>query len=89
MIEEAFAQYLLQDTGFQRVIDLWIRQYQKLQHFGGTVRIKDPEDDEREAIGGLLGKDYWGVRDIPYLILSGKRQSRTAGLPEVDFTSCT
>lgn len=30
MIEDAFAQYLLQDTGFRRVTDLWIRQYQKL-----------------------------------------------------------
>ena len=50
MIEDAFAQYLLQDTGFRRVTDLWIRQYQKLQHFGGTICIKDPEDDEREAI---------------------------------------
>ena len=82
MIEEAFAQYLLQDTGFQRVIDLWIRQYQKLQHFGGTVRIKDPEDDEREAIGGFLGKDYWGVRDIsiPYSIWKkGIEDSRFAG----------
>ena len=70
MIEDAFAQYLLQDTGFRRVTDLWIRQYQKLQHFGGTICIKDPEDDEREAIGGLLGKDYWGVRDIsiPYSV---------------------
>ena len=82
MIEEAFAQYLLQDTGFQRVIDLWIRQYQKLQHFGGTVRIKDPEDDEREAIGGFLGKDYWGVCDIsiPYSIWKkGIEDSRIAG----------
>lgn len=85
MIEDAFAQYLLQDTGFRRVTDLWIRQYQKLQHFGGTICIKDPEDDEREAIGGLLGKDYWGVRDISIPYMSGKRQSRTAGLPEVIF----
>ena len=85
MIEDAFAQYLLQDTGFRRVTDLWIRQYQKLQHFGGTICIKDPEDDEREQSGAYSVRITGESVTFPYLILSGKRQSRTAGLPEVIF----
>lgn len=82
MIEEQFAQYLIEEKGFHRIVELWIRQYQRLQHFGGKVCITDPEDDEREAIGALLGKDYWGVRDIsiPYTVWKkGIEESRFAG----------
>lgn len=82
MIEEQFAQYLIEEKGFHRIVELWIRQYQRLQHFGGKVCITDPEDDEREAIGALLGKDYWGVRDIsiPYTVWKkGIEESRFTG----------
>lgn len=33
MIEEQFAQYLIEEKGFHRIVELWIRQYQRLPAF--------------------------------------------------------
>ena len=84
MIEDAFAQYLLQDTGFRRVTDLWIRQYQKLQHFEQYVSRILRMMSVRQ-LGAYSVRITGESVTFPYLILSGKRQSRTAGLPEVIF----
>lgn len=63
MIQE-FIKYLESNDGFIRFMKAWKKQYQKLGHLGGTIVIKDAEDNEKEAIGGLLGKDFEVCKDI-------------------------
>ncbi|MGN0107160.1 MAG: TIGR02679 domain-containing protein, partial [Hominilimicola sp.] len=46
--------------GFKRLMNLCRDKYISLSHIGGSVVLKNTSDDERSAIGGLLGKVYDG-----------------------------
>ena len=57
MLEDELVTYL-KEPGFQRVIHLWIKQYERLSHLGGSIRIQHASEKEKESLGGFLGKDF-------------------------------
>ena len=51
-VEQELADYLNQ-SGFQRFVQAWIRQYQRLGHLGGKIVLENLTDDEKQCLGGL------------------------------------
>ncbi len=54
--EHEFAQYLNRE-GFHRFNQAWIEKYQKLGYLGGSIRLNNLTNIEKECLRGLLGLD--------------------------------
>lgn len=63
-LEEALIRYVRERPGLYRLFDGWICQYERLGHLGGSVRIEQPSESEREALGTFLGQDLRHVKQI-------------------------
>lgn len=63
-LEEALIRYVRERPGLHRLFDGWICQYERLGHLGGSVRIEQPSESEREALGTFLGQDLRHVKQI-------------------------
>lgn len=59
MMNEEFCQYL-SDNEFSEFMQLWKKQYEKYGTCKGSIDLV-LNDSNRECIGGLMGKDYYGV----------------------------
>ncbi len=57
LLKEAVEFFQL-EQGFKRLMQGFIKNYRSLGRVGGTVKLKNITSQEKEALSGLLGKDY-------------------------------
>jgi len=57
LLQEA-ASYFRGQTGFNRLFRLFIDKYQSLGRIGGSVQINKLTDAERDALAGIMRRDY-------------------------------
>ncbi|MFP4697556.1 MAG: TIGR02679 family protein [Eubacteriales bacterium] len=50
--------YFKEEKGFQRLLQLMKSKYESLGHVGGNIVLKQLTKEEKEALSGLMGKDY-------------------------------
>lgn len=76
--------------GFQRLIKLMAQRYRGLGRIGGNAVLNNLTPDERQAIGGLLGKDLSKKRSVLVGILQFQQaleQTRYAGTDLIELMS--
>lgn len=81
-IEEELADYLNQ-PGFQRFVEAWIKQYQRLGHLGGRIVLEDLNDAEKQCLGGLGWSLSQNRLDLTYVQFLKKLKKTRFG--EADF----
>lgn len=52
------------EEGFKRLMDSFVKNYISLGRIGGTVKLTKTSMEEREALSGIMGKDYSNQEDI-------------------------
>lgn len=57
LLKEA-VDFFRQEQGLKRLLQGFIKNYRSLGRVGGTVKLKNITPQEKEALSGLLGKDY-------------------------------
>ncbi|MDZ7609845.1 MAG: TIGR02679 domain-containing protein [Candidatus Desulforudaceae bacterium] len=56
--------YFRDNRGFHRLFNLMIKKYKGLGRVGGSVTLKNPTDQEREALSLFLGRDLTGRMSV-------------------------
>ncbi len=57
LLEEA-VKFFQKEPGFRRLFILFIKNYYRLGRMGGSVKILDLKLEEKEALSGIMGRDY-------------------------------
>lgn len=86
-MNEEFCDYLKSNSAFFRFMVEWITKYKCLGRLGGSILIKHAREDEKESIGGLLGKDYSRDTDIKISYQELIKALSTTKFAECDFMS--
>ena len=56
--------YFRQRKVFEKLFRGFRKKYESLGHMGGTVVLKNLSAEEREQLGGFLGKDFYGTKQV-------------------------
>lgn len=57
-------QFFKTEKGFLRVLKAMKKKYESLGSIGGTVKIENITDEEKEALSGLFSKDYSSNKSV-------------------------
>ena len=57
LLEEA-VEFFLKEPGFKRLFRLFNKNYYRLGRMGGTVKLPNLKPEEKEALSGIMGRDY-------------------------------
>lgn len=85
MINKEFSDYLKSNHAFNNFMQLWVAKYAKMERLGGSIIINNPTEEEKEAIGGLLGKDYSLSNEIKISYTELTRALSKTKFSECDF----
>lgn len=62
--------YFKGEKGFQRLLTLFVQKYQSLGHIGGSVKLNNLSEAEKEALSMLMRRDYSKQKSVTISLTS-------------------